>query len=203
MTFKRALLTTVTIAALSLPLTACNGGGSDDSKPKEPIPWSEAGMETWKNEMKAAGIDARLQGSSVNAWTSAYTNGNYQLTFCGLFQSSGPYTNFNSLLNSSLTAPVGQAAVSNIVRWSDPKTDQLLEQYRSSNDAAVQKKALGGLGRIVAEQNPIIPLMSVSSFGSYTTSRATGFPTKDDPYQTDGIATPFTEDVVLHLEPVK
>ncbi|GAB3852553.1 ABC transporter substrate-binding protein [Nocardioides maradonensis] len=170
--------------------------------PSEYTDWMSLGT-LLVNEMKAAGIDASLQGTSVNSWTSAYTNGNYQLTICGLFQSSGPYNNFNSLLDSSLTAPVGQAAVSNIVRWNDPKTDQLLQQYRSSNDPAVQKAAIGGLGRIISQQYPIIPLMSVSSFGSYTTAHVTGFPTKDDPYQTDSIATPFTEDVVLHLEPAQ
>lgn len=170
--------------------------------PSEYTDWMSLGT-LLVNEMKAAGIDASLQGTSVNSWTSAYTNGNFDLTICGLFQSSGPYNNFNSLLDSSLTAPIGQPAVSNYVRWSDPKTDQLLQQYRTSNDPAVQKAAIGGIARIIAEQNPIIPLMSVSSFGSYSTARVTGFPTQDDPYQTDGITTPYTEDVVLHLEPVQ
>jgi hypothetical protein len=43
--------------------------------------------------------------------------------------------------------------------------------------------------------------MSVSSFGQYTTKEFTGFPSAENPYQTDAILNPWTEDVIVHLEP--
>jgi peptide/nickel transport system substrate-binding protein len=153
------------------------------------------------NEMKAAGIDASLQGTSTNSWTSAVASGHYQLTFCGQWSSGGPYTTFNALLNSKLGAPIGSNAVSNVARWDDASTDSLLAQFRQSGDNATQTRALQGIARIIADKNPIIPLMSVSSFGSYNTTRATGFPSAQNPYQTDTIGTPFTLDVLLHLKP--
>lgn len=153
------------------------------------------------NEMKAAGIDASLQGTSTNSWTSSVATGHYQLTFCAQWSSGGPYTTFNALLSSKLSAPIGSNAVSNVARWDDPKTDSLLAQFRQSGDPTTQTKALQGVARIIAEKDPIIPLMSVSSFGSYTTIRATGFPSAQDPYQTDAISTPYTVDVLLHLKP--
>ncbi len=45
--------------------------------------WMSLG-QLFVNEMKAAGIDASLDGVSSNAWTSDTTNGNYQVSFCGL-----------------------------------------------------------------------------------------------------------------------
>jgi peptide/nickel transport system substrate-binding protein len=151
--------------------------------------------------MKAAGINASLQGVSSNAWTAATAAGQYQLTFCGEWQSGGPYSVFNAMLNGSLGAPVGQSAVSNVVRWNDPKTNDLLAQFRESGDSATQTQAIQGIASIIASQNPVIPLMSVSSFGSYSTKHVTGWPTAANPYQTDNIQTPFVEDVLLHLKP--
>lgn len=162
--------------------------------------WMSLG-QLFVNEMKAAGIDASLDGVSTNAWTSDTTNGNFQVSFCGLFSSGGAYTTFNALLDGSLTAPIGKPAVSNIVRWNDPATNAALKAYRSTSSSSAQAAAMQKVGTIVAQQAPIIPLMSVSAFGSYSTAHFTGWPGPADPYQTDAITIPFTEDVILHLRP--
>jgi peptide/nickel transport system substrate-binding protein len=157
--------------------------------------------QVFVNQMKAAGIDAQLQGTSVNSWTSDVTNGNYQLSFCGVWATDGPYTTFDTLLASSAGAPVGKAAISNVSRFSNPKVDSLLAKYRRSGDVATQRKAIAGIATIIGQQAPIIPLMSVTSFGAYTTKRFTGWPSSANPYQTDAILNPYTEDVILHLKP--
>jgi peptide/nickel transport system substrate-binding protein len=162
--------------------------------------WMSLG-QLFVNEMKAAGIDASLDGVSSNAWTSDTVNGDYQLSFCGVWSSGGAYTTFNSLLNGSLTAPIGKPAVSNISRWNDPATNAALKAYRSTASSSAQAAAMQKVGTIVAQQAPIIPLMSVSAFGSYSTAHFTGWPGPGDAYQTDAIAVPFTEDVILHLRP--
>ena len=56
-------------------------------------------------EMQQAGINATLSGVSVSAWTADYTDGNYQLTFCGQFTTADPYSMYNYMLNSALSAP--------------------------------------------------------------------------------------------------
>ena len=61
------------------------------------------------NEMQQAGIDATLSGVSVSAWTNDYAVGNYQLTFCGQFTTSDPYSMYNYMLNSALVGPDRQA----------------------------------------------------------------------------------------------
>ena len=168
--------------------------------PSEYTDWMSLG-QLFVNEMKAAGINASLDGVSVNAWTANVADGNYQLTFCGLWSTSGPYNTYDTLLNSQFSAPVGKSAISNVVRWSSAKTDTLLNSYQSTDSAATQLTDIQSLATIVAQQAPIIPLMSVSSFGQYTTKNFTGFPDTANPYQTDSILNPWTEDVVLHLEP--
>ncbi|HUZ52296.1 MAG TPA: ABC transporter substrate-binding protein [Streptosporangiaceae bacterium] len=155
------------------------------------------------NEMKAAGIDASLDGVSSNTWTSDAASGNYQVTFCGVWSTSGPYFTYNTLLNSSLGAPVGKSAISNVVRWNNHQTDALLSSFQSTGSASTQTKDIQGLATIIAQQMPIIPLMSVSSFGQYSTKSFTGFPGAGNAYQTDGILNPYTEDVIIHLVPAK
>jgi peptide/nickel transport system substrate-binding protein len=169
--------------------------------PSEYTDWMSM-ASIYVNEMKAAGIDASLQGVSVNAWTSNVATGNYQVSFCGLWSTDGPYTTYNTLLNSALSAPNGKAATSNVVRWNSSATDQQLSTYRSTGDNKVQVSSLQGVAKTVADDAPIIPLMWISSFGSYTTKRFTGFPGPNNPYQIDAPTNPSTEDVVLHLKPV-
>jgi peptide/nickel transport system substrate-binding protein len=168
--------------------------------PSDYTDWMSLG-QLFVNEMNAAGIDASLNGVSSNAWTSDVANGDYQLTFCGLWTTDSPYTTYNTLLNSQFTAPVGKSAISNVSRWSDAQTDKLLTSYQGTDSTAAQQADVQGLATIVASQLPIIPLMAVSSFGQYTTQTFSGFPSAANPYQTDAILNPWTEDVILHLDP--
>jgi peptide/nickel transport system substrate-binding protein len=168
--------------------------------PSDYTDWMSMG-QVFVNQMKAAGIDASVNGVSSNAWTNDAATGQYQLTFCGMWNTDSPYTTYNTLLNSSLTAPVGKSAVSNYVRWNNPATDAALAAYRRTNDPAAQRDAIQKVATIVAQQAPIIPLMSVSSYGQYSTKRFTGFPSASNPFQTDAILNPWTEDVIVHLTP--
>lgn len=168
--------------------------------PSDYTDWMSLG-QLFVNQMRSAGINATLNGESSSAWTSDVSNGRYQLTFCGTWSTDSPFTTYNALLNSKLSAPIGQAAVSNVVRWNDPQVDQALDTYRSTDQPDAQLAAVRAVAAAVAEQMPIIPLMSVSSFGSYSTKRFTGFPSADNPYQTNAFTTPAPLDVILHLEP--
>ena len=40
------------------------------------------------------------------------------------------FRNFQEPLASDQSAPIGQKAVSNFVRWNDPRTDELIDKLR-------------------------------------------------------------------------
>jgi peptide/nickel transport system substrate-binding protein len=152
-------------------------------------------------QMQKAGIDASVDGVSLNAWSSNTALGKYQISMCAVWSSISPYTTYNGFLNGALTAPVGKVAASNYSGWNNAATDAALAQVSNTNDFATQKAAIGTIANQVATQDPMIPFMSVGSFGEYNTSHWTGFPSASDPYQTDAGTTPFPEQVLLHLRP--
>jgi peptide/nickel transport system substrate-binding protein len=155
------------------------------------------------NQMKRAGIDASLDGVSMNAWSSNTATGNYQISMCAVWESVSPYTTYNGFLNGALTAPIGKTAASNFSGWNDPATNAALKAFNNTNNLTTQKAEVAKIATTVATQDPMIPLMAVGSFGQYNTTRWTGFPDAAHPYQTNSGTTPFPEMVLLHLRPKK
>jgi peptide/nickel transport system substrate-binding protein len=153
------------------------------------------------NEMKAAGINASVNGQSLSAWTNAYTTGSYDLTFCGNFTNSDPYNMYSTMLDSSLTAKIGGSAVGDYERWNNKATDADLAEYAGTDNSATQIKAAEGIESIMVQDVPIIPLMAATAFGEYTTTHALGWPTAANPYETPAPGTPWDEVVVLRLRP--
>ena len=168
-----------------------------------PTPYTDFMTDTQLivNEMHAAGIQASVNGMSLSAWTNAYTTGSYDMTPCGNFTDSGPYDMYSSLLSSSLSAPVGSPAVGDYERWNNKATDAYLAEYAATNDPATQMKAAAGLESIMVNDVPVIPLMSATAFGEYTTTHAVGWPSAANPYETPAPSSPWDELVVLRLQP--
>jgi peptide/nickel transport system substrate-binding protein len=153
------------------------------------------------NEMRAAGIDASVNGQSLSAWTNAYTTGNYDMTFCGEWTESGPYDSYHLMLDSSLSAPAGKPATGDFERWNSKATDAALAQYAGTNDQAAQLKAMASIESTMVKDVPLIPLFYATGFGDYTSIHAVGWPSASDPYETPDLASPWDEVVLLHLRP--
>jgi peptide/nickel transport system substrate-binding protein len=158
-------------------------------------------LQIAQQNLKAAGIDLQLNKVSDDDWRSARASGNFDLIMTGGFFGPTPYYYFEPLLNS---AHIGGANATNWAQWNDPTTDQLLQQYASTSDPAVQKQAIAGISKIMAEQLPVIPVLDAIQFFEYTTVKWTGWPTPDNPYAI-GSAYPLAagdnEQVLLHLTP--
>lgn len=112
--------------------------------------------------------------------------GNFDLVFgvhgggCSMFR------NFYDHLSSEMTAPVGEDATSNFVRWEDEKTDELLAQFLSAETEDVQKEIAYQLQTIMYEQFPTIPLWYGAIWFQYRTENAVGWPNEEDPYAGSG-----------------
>jgi peptide/nickel transport system substrate-binding protein len=134
------------------------------------------------SNFKAIGIDATVNAMTFNDYISSLAQGDFDTAISWTTAGPTPYFLYNSLLNSTNTAPVGQKATSNWERWSDPTTDKLLAQYASSPDEATQQEALAGLQQIMVEQLPSIPLVYGPTWYEYNTSHFVGWPDENNPY---------------------
>lgn len=155
------------------------------------------------SNLKAIGIDARVNSLSYNAYFSALQTGSYDMTISWTNPGPTPYYLYQSLLNSVNTAPIGKIASSNFERWSDPATDQYLNQYATTADPAIQQKAIAGLEKVMVTQLPSIPLVFGATWNEYSTSNFTGWPTASNAYASPApFDFPDSEIVALNLKPV-
>lgn len=153
------------------------------------------------SELKAVGINATVNTIEFSAYYNALQVGNYSVAMSYTNPGPTPYYIYNGLLRSANTAPVGQQANSNWERWSDPATDQLLNQFASTTDPAVQQQAIAGIQKIMVEQMPSIPLTNEPYWYEYSTAHYTGWP---DPSHQYAVPSPFmapdNEVVLLNLK---
>jgi len=168
-----------------------------------PTPYTDfmADMQLMSTSLNGIGVQSSVNGVGLSAWTTAYTDGTYQATMCGTFQTPGPYQLYNLELNGSLTAPVGKAAVGNYERWNDKTTNSALDSYADTQSASVQQSDLNQVEKIMVNEMPLIPLFGLTSYAEYRTAHATGFVTADNQYQMPNPSSPWDETVVLHLKP--
>lgn len=152
------------------------------------------------DQAKAAGIEIKNVTVAENDYYTLRTDGkyDYQLMFCGMVGGPTPYYLYNQYLNS---AQIGQGKF-NFVAWNDPTTDQLLNQYASTTDAATQKQAIDGIQKTFVENQPFIPLWTGADYDEYLTKNFTGWPDQNNAYASGSPNTaPDSEIVVLHLQP--
>jgi peptide/nickel transport system substrate-binding protein len=153
--------------------------------------------------LKAIGMNVSVNSISYNAYYSTMQLGNYDTAISWTTAGPTPFFMYNSLLSSKNTAPLNSTATSNFERWSDPATDQLLNQYASSTNTNTQNQALYGLEKIMVEQLPSIPLIYGATWYEYSTAHFTGWPDANNQY---AVPSPYTlpdaEIVVLNLHPV-
>lgn len=131
---------------------------------------------------KAIGIDASVNVETFNDYISALAQGDFDTAISWTTPGPTPYYLYNSLLNSTNTAAIGQKATSNWERWNDKATDALLTKYVSSTDEATQQEALAGLQKIMVEQLPSIPLVYGPTWYEYNTTHFVGWPDQENPY---------------------
>jgi peptide/nickel transport system substrate-binding protein len=141
--------------------------------------------DTLKQQLAAVGIELKPSQVSWNEWNAAQTNGKFQLSLdsVGLGASTNPYFTYDSKLATTNTAPVGKSAsAGNQSRFSNPAVDAALTAAAGTTDQAAQKAAYAKIQSIIADQLPYIPVYVNSMLTEFNTSRATGWPTKDNLY---------------------
>lgn len=142
--------------------------------------WLRAIQEVRK-QLAAIGIDITIKQPQPAGYQQAIQNGDYEVAMGGM-GGGNVFQAYNSLLSSEFYVKNGELAPSNFQRYSDPKTDALLTQYKETIDPAKQLQISHQLQKIVYDQLPVIGLYYGGLWGLYNTSKFTGWPTAEDPY---------------------
>ncbi|MEV8379229.1 ABC transporter substrate-binding protein [Kribbella sp. NPDC056861] len=141
--------------------------------------------DTLKQQLAQIGVELKPSQVSWNEWNAAQTNGKFQLSLdsVGLGASTNPYFTYNGKLATDNTAPVGKtASAGNFARFSNPEVDAALKTAAGTSDEATQKAQYAKIQTVLANQLPYIPVYVNSMLTEFNTSRATGWPTKENTY---------------------
>jgi peptide/nickel transport system substrate-binding protein len=149
----------------------------------------QAGYSDWiqaadivKKNLESLGMTVNTETPDPEIVSTDRKTGNYDLAFEVFGGSCNMYQNFNDPFGSARSAPIGEEALSNIERWEDPATDELLTQYLSADTDEKKLEIVKQLQTIVYEQVPVIPLWYGARWFEYRTENAVGWPNADDPY---------------------
>ncbi|WP_189035272.1 ABC transporter substrate-binding protein [Streptomyces daqingensis] len=151
------------------------------------------------DNMKALGLQVDMETPTPTAHEEDRATGNYEMTFGVLPGTCNNYTNFADPLSSEKTAPIGEKAPSNTVRWKDARTDKLLDRLRLTVDRDKQKQAVAGLVDVMMTDVPMIPVWYGAKWFQYKTTKAEGWPDENDPYAAAGDNLVW----LTHLKPAK
>jgi peptide/nickel transport system substrate-binding protein len=162
-----------------------------------------ASMQVIQQNLKAVGIVITPHNLSNPDHVTDLNFGKFQLALYDQ-QTFGPsaYYELNNWLNSANTAPVGKQAATNYERYSNPKTDALLNQYETTTSTSEQQSILNQIQQVMLNDVPIIPVIEAVDWYQYDTGTFSGWPTQGDSYaQPAPYAYPDNEQVLLRLAP--
>jgi peptide/nickel transport system substrate-binding protein len=158
--------------------------------------WIQAAQVVQQN-LNALGLTVNVQTPAPDTVEEQRGLGNFDMAFAVHGGSCSMYDNYHDYFYSKASAPVGQKAPTNWIRWEDQNTDKLIDQLRQSPDEAAQKQAVFGLEKILTTQFPTVPLWYGAHWFQYSTKNAVGWPNEKDPYAgpTDSLL------IITHLKP--
>ncbi|MCU1491849.1 MAG: transporter substrate-binding protein [Acidimicrobiaceae bacterium] len=159
-----------------------------------------AALQVVSQELQAVGIKLTVDNLAGTDYSAKLYDGNYQLAYGYEAGGPSPYYEFRQWLYSPGSAPVGKAAPTDWERYSNPKTDALINSYATSASTAQQQSILNKLQQVMLTDVPVIPVTEQADWDEYSTAQYTGWPTPSNPY-----AQPFPQVypdwgyILLHL----
>lgn len=148
------------------------------------------------DQLKKVGIQVTIQEEQDAAYLSNLQNHKFQLALSWTNAGPSPYYLYENLL--------GTNGGWNIEQWSDPSTDQALQDFAVTTDKAKQQKAIYQLENTMISKLPSIPLFYGVNWYEYNDSQYTGWPNANNPYADPApYEWPGPAVVVMHLKPRK
>ena len=135
------------------------------------------------DNLKKLGINTQIDQQQWAGYSGSMQSATYDMGISwGWGNGSTPYYLFYQSFAPELSAPAGKTAPSNLSRYTNPAITQALQTFRSTSDATAQKKAVTTMVNTVLKDMPWIPLTDRVQFALFNTSRFTGFPSAQNPY---------------------
>lgn len=164
-------------------------------------------IDTMGQQLKTAGIELNAAQSSWNEWTDKKGKGNFQLAIDSLGQGAvaDPYYLYNQYFDSQYTAPVGEVAPTNMVRFSSPVVDEALETLRglAPEETEARQVQFDAIQAEIVEDMPYIPFMTGGTTSEFKSSKFTGWPEEGNFYAFPAIwASPDNAEIFKALRPV-
>lgn len=132
-------------------------------------------INSWK---KVLGVTVAPAGAPGATLYDQQKTGDFDLTIATT-GGAGVYGVY-SFLDSRYVEPLGTAAATNIGRWNDSETDEVLGQMTRAADEATMKDLGMQMQRIVVDEVPFSPLYNSYWFVDVNASHWKGWPTPDD-----------------------
>ncbi|MFC7843089.1 ABC transporter substrate-binding protein [Streptomyces sp. NPDC057382] len=168
----------------------------------DPAGWADylADLDIIKAGMAKLGIKAKVRTQTVEAWTEAFNNGDFDATLHWTNGGSTPYDMYKNVMDQAQLQPVGKpAAGGNQGRFRSDEAGRAITAYAAAISDDTRRKALNTLQKIMVEEVPMIPTHANPIGAEYSTKHWVGWPTASDSYAPPQPTQATALDVVLHL----
>lgn len=160
------------------------------------------------SQLKAAGINAIVDGVAAPKWYADFAAGHFQTMIhwgggVGGVADPYPFGQYQNWLNYSLSAPLNQTAPADFGRYNNPQAQAVFHAYAQTSSPAAQLRYVQSLGAIESAQLPAIPLLYGADWNEYSTAKVTGWPTAADPYMDPSPNDPELPYILMHLRPAR
>lgn len=137
--------------------------------------------EEISTELGTLGISVQVSQVQFAAGVSNVFSGEYDAAIYFGDSTNRPYSDYRSLLESSLSAPVGKPSAGDYERVSSAQVDGLLNEIAASTSTATENAAIGSLASYVYNSVPVIELTTEPGWYEYSTKNYTGWPDAANP----------------------
>lgn len=154
------------------------------------------------SELKQVGIQVTPRNYDNTTFLANLQTGHFQLAYHALTGGPGPYFQYQELLYSPNSAPLGKAATGDYERYSNPATDALFHEYTATTSTSQKHAIVDQLEKVMLTDLPSIPVTEQPDWYQYDTKCIGGWPTPQNPYaQPSQYVVPDSAVVLLHLYP--
>ncbi|PFG30090.1 ABC transporter substrate-binding protein [Paramicrobacterium agarici] len=171
----------------------------------DPAGWSDylASLQIMADNLSEIGVDATVETPTVDAWTSALAEGDFQASLHWTNTGATPWDIYSNIMDGAQLKPIGEAASWNFGRFENDEVTKLLADYAVTPDEAARQKMMDRIQEIFVEEVPAIPMAAGPIGAQYSTKYWTGFPSEDDPYAVPQPTQPSISKIVMNLTPAK